>query len=94
MKQKLIILIIAILFSLTVLSACNVNHNNMIEPEDVNVELVRYDRNNDRDMEMRGNDLDTDPRNVGDEEDLDTLFNLDEEEPDLYEEPSEKRRGE
>ncbi|RBW68323.1 hypothetical protein [Bacillus taeanensis] len=116
MNRKLMFLIVSALLSLSVLSACNLDNNNdMVDPEDVNYEPVRYDRNNDRGIDdMRGNyldnegtdlnnrnndldngglDLDTDPRNVRDREEVDTPFNMDEEEPDLDEEPSEERRG-
>ncbi|RBW68489.1 hypothetical protein [Bacillus taeanensis] len=94
MKQKVMFLIMSALLSLSMLSACNLDNNNEInDPEDVNYEPVRYDRTNDREIDTRGADLDTDPRNVRDRQEPDTPFNMDEEEPDLDEEPSEERRG-
>jgi hypothetical protein len=122
MKRKFILIIGSMLLSLSVLAACNVDNSDMVDPQDVNFEPVRYDRNNDREMDMRNNDLNdggtdlnngnnfdnrgnyldnrdtnldlnTDPESVRDQNERDTPFNMDEEEPDLDEEPSEERRG-
>lgn len=93
MKQKLMFLLMSALFSVSALSACNVDNNEMLDPEEVRYEPVRYDRNLDRDFDTRGPDIDTDPRDVRDRREPDTPFNMDEEEPDLDEEPSEERRG-
>jgi hypothetical protein len=93
MKQKLMLLIITSLLSLSVLSACNVDNNEVNDPEDVNFEPVRNDRDNNLDNGNRGADLDTDPRDVRDRDEADTPLNMDEEEPDVDEEQSEERRG-
>ncbi len=61
------------------------------QPEDVNYEPTRYnDGENDLDNN-RG--ADTDPRDVRDHNEPDTPNNMDEEEPNPDEEPSEERCG-
>ncbi|QFT89045.1 hypothetical protein FIU87_10340 [Bacillus sp. THAF10] len=91
--KKSMLLLASVLFSLSVLTACNMGTNDADNgPEDVNYRPVRYDRDLDRDMN-RGLDIDTDPRDVKQPGERDTPFNMDEEEPDLDEEPSEERRG-
>ncbi|WP_026581431.1 hypothetical protein [Bacillus sp. J33] len=65
------------------------DNNRDLDPTD-----VRFDRDNDLDINNNeGADLDTDPRNIRRQGEPDTPFNMDEEEPDLDEEPSEERRG-
>ncbi|KHE71498.1 hypothetical protein [Halobacillus sp. BBL2006] len=99
MKKKLLILTMSLLFSTGMLAACNVDNNEMNEPpQDVNYDPMRYDDNNndadyrrDRDMD-RGMDRDRD--HIRQPGERDTPYNMDEEEPDLDEEPSEQRRGE
>lgn len=51
---------------------------------------TRFDRDNDFNW---GPNVDTDPRDIHKPGEPDTPFNMDEEEPDLDEEPSEERRG-
>jgi hypothetical protein len=83
------------LFGLIVISSitgCNMGDNNNLEPEDVDYTPVRYDGGNDMN-ELDGDldfDMQRDNRAPGE---MDTPFNMDEEEPDLDEEPSEQRRG-
>ncbi|MFG6115412.1 hypothetical protein ACGTN9_09490 [Halobacillus sp. MO56] len=109
MKKKWIILTMSFAISTGVLTGCNMDDNEMNEqPEDIDYNPVRYDnRDNDmRDNDMRDNDLrdndmnnnqgpdmDTDPRDVREPGEPDTPNNMDEEEPDPDEEPSEERRG-
>jgi len=54
---------------------------------------VRFDNNLDFNNRGRGPDIDTDPRDVRRQGEPDMPLNMDEEEPDLDEEPSEERRG-
>jgi predicted small lipoprotein YifL len=76
------------------LTGCGFNNDDNIGPDDVNYTPVRYDNDNELfDNDLRGPDLDTDPRDVRQPNERDTPFNMDEEEPDLDEEPSEERRG-
>ncbi|MBA2176268.1 hypothetical protein H0266_15325 [Halobacillus locisalis] len=68
------------------------------QPEDVTYEPTRYDNNNmNYDDGGRGMDNDRDPRDrnrdIRQPGEPDTPYNMDEEEPDLDEEPSEERRG-
>ncbi len=90
------LLTMSLALSASMLGACagNGNGNEMNEqPEDVNYEPTRY---NDENIDMnndRGPDLDTDPRDIKGPNEPDTPRNMDEEEPDLDEEPSEERRG-
>jgi hypothetical protein len=78
------------------LTGCNLdNNNNNIEPADVNYNPVRNTPANDlNDNNLnRGTDIDLDPRDVREPREIDTPYNMDEDEPDLDEEPSEERRG-
>ncbi|ARI77987.1 hypothetical protein [Halobacillus mangrovi] len=106
MKKKLLILTMSLLVSTGMLAACNVDNNEMNEdPEDVNYDPVRYN-DGDNDLDQRRNpnmdrDMDMDMDRNGDNDrdhirqpgERDTPYNMDEEEPDLDEEPSEERRG-
>ncbi|MCM3603482.1 hypothetical protein M3175_22575 [Robertmurraya korlensis] len=91
MNRKLLYTFITALLLLVNITACTANNDNNLEPDDdVNYRPVRYNQNND-DV-----DLDTNPRDVRDVKqpgEMDTPFNMDEEEPDPDEEPSEERRG-
>ncbi|UOQ46958.1 hypothetical protein MUN88_12750 [Gracilibacillus caseinilyticus] len=91
--KKIITLLSSIAISIGVLSACAMNNDNQMneQPEDVNYEPTKYDENNN--INNRGQDMDTDPRNIREPNETDTPNNMDEEEPDLDEEPSEERRG-
>lgn len=78
----------------------NINDNNdfldndRTDERDIDPTDVRNDRDNELDLNNnRGPDLDLDPRDVREKGEPDTPFNMDEEEPDLDEEPSEERRG-
>ncbi|SEA24872.1 hypothetical protein SAMN05421743_103295 [Thalassobacillus cyri] len=104
MKKKWMLLMMSFAISTGILTACNVDDNEMNEqPEDIDYDPVRYDNgdNDMRDNDMRNNDMnnnqgpdmDTDPRDVRDPDEGDTPNNMDEEEPDPDEEPSEERRG-
>ncbi|WP_226580125.1 hypothetical protein [Halobacillus litoralis] len=93
-----------VLFSL-VLTACAMNDDNN-QPDDINYEPARYEQDNDREMNdlMRErnrdyreyqdiNELERDmKRDVKKDNEPDTPYNMDEEEPDLDEEPSEQLR--
>lgn len=69
-------------------TACTADNDNNLRPDDdVNYRPVRYNQNN-NDI-----DLDTNPRDIKQPGEMDTPFNMDEEEPDLDEEPSEESRG-
>ncbi|GAB2560888.1 hypothetical protein [Gracilibacillus alcaliphilus] len=85
--KRIITLIIASAISIGVLSACTMDNDNEMDdqPDDINYTPER--NNNGRP------DIDTDPRDVREPNEYDTPFNMDEEEPDLDEEPSEERRG-
>jgi hypothetical protein len=91
MSKKWLYTIITALLLLVNVTGCTADNDNNLEPDDdVNYRPVRYNQNND-DV-----DLDTNPRDVIDVKqpgEMDTPFNMDEEEPDLDEEPSEERRG-
>jgi hypothetical protein len=96
MKKKMIVMTMFVALLSGVLSACNVDNNDKElneQPEDVNYEPTRYNDEINQDNN-RGRDIDTDPRNVREPNDMDTPRNMDEEEPDLDEEPSEEKRGE
>jgi len=89
-KKWLFTTITALLLLVNVTGCTADNDNNLEQDDDVNYRPVRYNQNND-DV-----DLDTNPRDVRDVKqpgEMDTPFNMDEEEPDPDEEPSEERRG-
>lgn len=68
--------------------------NDRTNDRDLDPTDVRFDRDNELDLNNnRGPDLDLDPRNERKQGEPDTPFNMDAEEPDLDEEPSEERRG-
>lgn len=84
MRKKAIVLTMVAALSTGSLAACNTDQEDMNQqPEDVNYDPVRYDNNMDDNMDRR------DIRQPGER---DTPNNMDEEEPDLDEEPSEQRR--
>ncbi|QGQ46117.1 hypothetical protein [Metabacillus sediminilitoris] len=69
-------------------------NNDRTDDIDLNPTDVRNERDNELDLNNNyGPDLDLNPRDVREKGDLDTPFNMDEEEPDLDKEPSEERRG-
>ncbi|WP_371809589.1 hypothetical protein [Halobacillus sp. Marseille-Q1614] len=97
MKKKLIILTMSLAISTGVLTACNLDNNEIDEgPADVNYNPTRYDNNN------YPNGLDERDRPYMDEQEPDPTEEpseqrrenqrMDEQEPDLTEEPSEQRR--
>ncbi|MCA0987570.1 hypothetical protein [Guptibacillus algicola] len=86
MKKKAIVLTMVAALSTGSLAACNTDQDDMNQqPEDVNYDPVRYDNNRDNDMDMNR-------RDIRQPNERDTPNNMDEEEPDLDEEPSEQRR--
>ncbi|PWU69230.1 hypothetical protein [Gracilibacillus dipsosauri] len=93
MKRIITIMFSAMILT-SVLTGCNVDNDNEIneQPEDVNYEPTR---NNEGDNlnNNRGPNIDTEPRNVREPNEPDIPNNMDEEEPDLDEEPSEEKRG-
>ncbi|WP_037986422.1 hypothetical protein [Thalassobacillus devorans] len=99
MKKKWMLLMMSFALSTGILAGCNVDDNEMNDqPEDIDYDPVRYDNqdndmNNDLDNDRRGPDMDTDPRDVKEPGEPDSPNNMDEEEPDPDEEPSEERRG-
>jgi hypothetical protein len=93
-KKWLYSIVFGLVVSLSI-TGCNTDTNDNIEPDDVNYSPVRYNPDNDlmdNDFD-RGLDMDTDPRDIRQPGEPDTPFNMDEEEPDLDEEPSEEQRG-
>ncbi|RWZ58030.1 hypothetical protein EQV77_09590 [Halobacillus fulvus] len=92
MKTKMSALLMTGLLMSAFLMGCMADDRNINEqPEDIGYfEPTRYDNNMDEDR--RGH-IDTDPRDVREPGEPDTPFNMDEEEPDPDEEPSEERRG-
>lgn len=95
MSKKWLYTAITTLLLLVNVTGCTAdNDNNLDTDDDVNYRPVRYNQNND--LNDDDVDLDTNPRDVRDVKqpgEMDTPFNMDEEEPDLDEEPSEERRG-
>ncbi|MGP4040229.1 hypothetical protein ACTWP4_10140 [Gracilibacillus sp. D59] len=91
--KRIITLILSIAISLGVLSACAMDNDNQMneQPENINYEPTNNGNNNMNNN--RGPDIDTDPRDVKEPNEGDTPNNMDEEEPDPDEEPSEERRG-
>ncbi|WP_270181399.1 hypothetical protein [Alkalihalobacillus sp. CinArs1] len=84
MKKKALVLTMVAALSTGSLAACTPEQDDMNQqPEDVNYDPVRYDNNRDDDM---------DRRHIRQPGERDTPNNMDEEEPDLDEEPSEQRR--
>ncbi|WP_377889982.1 hypothetical protein [Alkalihalobacillus sp. R86527] len=85
MKKKAIVLTMVAALSTGSLAACNTDQKDDMnqQPEDVNYDPVRYDNNRDDEM---------DRRHIRQPNERDTPNNMDEEEPDLDEEPSEQRR--
>ncbi|MBH0231725.1 hypothetical protein LCL89_12990 [Halobacillus yeomjeoni] len=91
MKKKLIILSLSLILSTSALTACGVDNNELNDrPEDVNYQPTRYDQG-DMNYDNRDRDMDRE-RRVRQPGERDTPYNMDEEEPDLDEEPSEQRR--
>ncbi|MFC7061690.1 hypothetical protein [Halobacillus seohaensis] len=94
MKVKFLIMMMAIAMCSTILTGCNLDgDNDEQQQENINYEPTRY---NDDNRERPGNDVNENFRERDGFEDRqrqDGPFDMDEEEPDLDEEPSEERRG-
>lgn len=95
MKNKLLTLALAAVLSSGLLVGCAGNQNMNERPEDVTYEPTRYDNNDmNYDNNMYDNQRGMDKRkHIRQSGERDTPYNMDEEEPDLDEEPSEERRG-
>jgi hypothetical protein len=77
------------------LTGCGFGNDDNIGPDDDNITPVRYSPDNnlmDNDLMDDGYDRDYYQRDMKEPGEMDTPFNMDEEEPDLDEEPSEQRR--
>jgi hypothetical protein len=93
MSKKWISSIAIVTLAVLNLAGCNMGDDN-IGPDDDNITPVRYNNDDNlMDNDLFDDDYDRDyyQRDTREPGEMDTPFNMDEEEPDLDEEPSEQR---
>jgi hypothetical protein len=93
MRKKWLSSILVAFFVVLNLTGCNFGTDDNIGPDNDNITPVRYTPDNElMDNDLMDDDYNRDPRDLRQPGEMDTPLNMDEEEPDLDEEPSEQRR--